>query len=60
MVTEIGNQVQPAAECLDAACNDAKRGDLAVLNLGHAGNAHPMRAATSFWAGPYCSRSSAS
>ena len=38
-VAEVGHEVQPAAEGLDVAGDDLERGDLAVLDLGYAGDA---------------------
>ena len=35
-----GHEVQPAAEGLDAVGDDLEGGDLAVLDLGHPGDAH--------------------
>jgi hypothetical protein len=40
-VAEIGYEVQPAAEGLDVAGDDLEGGDLAVLDLGYPGDAHP-------------------
>lgn len=40
MITEVGNQVPPAAERLDATCDDIESGDLTVFDLGHASDAH--------------------
>jgi hypothetical protein len=40
-VAEISDEVQPAAEGLDVAGDDLEGGDLAVLDLGHPGDAHP-------------------
>ena len=38
-VAEIGHEVKAAAEGLDVAGDDLKGGDLAVLDLGHPGDA---------------------
>ncbi len=40
-VAEISDEVQSAAEGLDVAGDNLERGDLAVLDLGHPGDAHP-------------------
>jgi len=40
-VAEVGDEVQPAAEGLDVAGDDLEGGDLAVLDLGYPGDAHP-------------------
>ena len=47
-VADIGYEVQPAAEGLDVAGDDLEGGDLAVLDLGYPGDAHPMAAAICF------------
>ncbi|MGW7277909.1 hypothetical protein ACWGIV_06280 [Streptomyces sp. NPDC054844] len=39
MITEVGNQVQPATERLDVTCDDIESGGLTVLDLGHASDA---------------------
>jgi hypothetical protein len=40
VLSEIGDQVQPAAEGLDVAGDDLEGGELAVLDLGYPGNGH--------------------
>lgn len=40
VITEVGNQVQPATERFDVTCDDIESGALAVLDLGHASDAH--------------------
>jgi hypothetical protein len=42
-VAEVGYHVQPTAEGLDVAGDDLERDDLAVLDLGHPGDAHAHR-----------------
>lgn len=40
VITEVGNQVQRATERFDVTCDDIESGALAVLDLGHASDAH--------------------
>jgi len=49
-VAEIGYEVQPPAEGLDVAGDDLERSDLAVLDLGHPGDAHAHRGGYLLWA----------
>ena len=42
-VAEIGHEVQPSPEGLNVAGDDLEGGDLAMLDLGHPGDAHPHR-----------------
>ena len=42
-VTEVGDQVQPAAKCFDVPGDDFEGGHFAMFDLRHSGNAHAQR-----------------
>ena len=59
-VAEVGDEVQAAAEGLDVAGDDLEGGDLAVLDLGHPGDADAHGGGDLPWPRPSCLRVSAS